>query len=86
MTTPQPQAVTAKVYCNTKTVSARRGETPTGAQVGFTVDYADGRNKEWAQATPWLELKMSVKDADLFDLGQSYTLTFEPDTTATEAH
>ena len=76
-------SVTAKVYCNSKTLGASMGATaPSGAQVTFTCDYSDGRNKEWAQATPWLDLKMSVKDADLFELGKSYTLTFDEDVPA----
>lgn len=67
-------AVTAKVYCNTKTLWSSGG-----CQVGFTVNYADGRNKSWAASTPTLDLKMGVKDAELFKLGQAYTLTFEED-------
>ena len=44
----------------------------------FGADYADGRNKEWALATPTLDLRMSVKPdvAERFTEGQPYTLTF----------
>lgn len=72
-------SVTAKVYCASKSLSASKGASTQSAQVSFAVDYSDGRNKEWAQATPWLELKMGVKDASLFELGKSYTLTFDED-------
>ena len=72
-------SVTAKVYCSSKSLSASKGASTQTAQVSFAVDYSDGRNKEWAQATPWLELKMGVKDASLFELGKSYLLTFDED-------
>lgn len=46
----------------------------------FQPDYADGRNKEWANATPALSLTMTVKAeaAGHFDEGQPYTLQFVP--------
>lgn len=46
----------------------------------FVPDYADGRNEEWASATPALSLTMTVKPevAELFTVGGYYTLTFEP--------
>lgn len=46
----------------------------------FSPDYLDGRNAEWAAATPALSLQMTVKPevADLFEGGGKYTLTFEP--------
>lgn len=69
-------SVTAKVYCSSKTVWSKSNG---GASFRFAVDYADGRNKEWAQATPTLSLEMSVKDENLFEVGTSYTLTFTPD-------
>lgn len=74
-------AITAKVYCNNKTVTRYPGGNTL---VGFTVDYSDGRNTGWAAATPSLDLKMSVKDAELFTLGAAYTLTLEPDVEPTE--
>jgi hypothetical protein len=76
---PAATAVTAKVYCSSKTLGASKGATPNGASVTFAVDYADDRNKEWAQYTPSLSLTMQVKNPDLFELGQAYTLTFTPD-------
>jgi hypothetical protein len=68
-------AITAKVICAWKAP----GESST--QLGFGADYADGRNAEWAAATPTLSLNMTVKPevADLFTTGGRYTLTFEPE-------
>jgi hypothetical protein len=42
----------------------------------FTVDYADGRNKEWADATPAMTFNMTVKKevGALFTPGQAFTL------------
>lgn len=65
--------VTAKVVCGWK----QTGDT--GVMVQFLPDYAQGRNSEWATATPSLNLTMTVKDANLFQTGQAYTLTFEPE-------
>lgn len=66
--------VTAKVRCNTKKVWGG-----VGAQFEFGVDYADGRNKEWAQSTPSLSLNISVNNENMFEVGRSYTLTFSTD-------
>lgn len=68
-------AVTAKVKCTSKTIYVGG----TGAQFKFSVDYSDGRNKSWAQATPTLSLDMTVNNADLFEVGKPYTLTFTAD-------
>lgn len=69
--------VTAKVFCSSKTIYS---QGMPGAQFRFQVNYSDGRNKEWAQSTPTLSLEISVKDAEMFEVGQGYTLTFAPDT------
>lgn len=47
-------------------------------QLRFFPDYDDGRNKEWAAATPALSLTMTVKPevAERFEVGAHYTLTF----------
>jgi len=66
--------VTAKVRCNSKKIWSE-----TGATFEFGVDYADGRNKAWAQATPSLSVSIAVKDAEMFEVGRSYTLTFTVD-------
>lgn len=46
--------------------------------VTFYADYADGRNKEWAYATPSLNLTMTMRPevAELFKDNTPYTLQF----------
>lgn len=79
-----PAKVTAKVKVSARTDNVWNEGTPSEvavAQLTFTVDYNDGRNKEWAAATPALSLSMSVRKeiADAhFPLGRAITLTFEP--------
>lgn len=67
-------AVTAKIVCNLKQTY---GDQTT---IAFAPDYADGANKQWAQYTPSLDLRMTVKGsvAEQFEPGYKYTLTFEP--------
>jgi hypothetical protein len=67
--------ITAKVTCTWKAP----GESST--QLYFGPDYAEGRNAQWASATPSLSLSMTVKNevADQFTTGGHYTLTFEPE-------
>ena len=70
--------ITAKVFVASKVVQG--ADTPHEAvQVTFGADYADGRNKEWAKATPYLNLVMVVTPdvAERFEQGHRYTLTFE---------
>lgn len=68
-------AMTAKV----KLYSISKGAEQT--QLSFSADYAEGRNKEWALNTPILNLTMSVKNgiAEDYNVGQAFTLTFEPE-------
>lgn len=68
--------VTAKIECTSKSLW-QDGET---ASLSFAPDYADGRNAEWAAATPALNLSMTVKGgvSELFGQGRKYTLTFTP--------
>jgi hypothetical protein len=49
--------------------------------LAFYADYADGRNAQWAAATPTLSLQMTVnaEAAALFEAGKAYTLTFDLD-------
>lgn len=72
-------AITAKVECTRKT-DAHSGTV----DLTFGADYADGRNKEWAEFTPALSMTMNVKGsvAEHFQPGAKYTLTFEPETPA----
>lgn len=67
---------TAKVKVNGKT--DLHAETPY-VQVTFEPDYAQGRNADWALATPSMSLGMSVKRelADSLNRGDTFTLTFE---------
>lgn len=68
--------ITAKVRCSSKN---EQGEGDNRqAQVSFTPDYQDGRNKEWSLATPHLNLQMTLNGhaADLFEQGHAYTLQF----------
>lgn len=67
---------TAKIVCTAKT-PAGDGQT----RLGFSPDYADGRNAEWAQYTPALSLAMTVLDrvADKIEQGQPITLLFAED-------
>lgn len=47
--------------------------------LGFSADYNDERNKEWAKYTPALGVTMTVTDAVAknFEQGGRYLLTFE---------
>lgn len=69
-------SITAKVILNAKQMTGDGGAT-----LQFHADYADGRNKEWAAATPTLNLQMTVSPdvASLFELGAAFTLLFEQD-------
>lgn len=71
-------AVTAKVKLASKTVFSE-GTEYEQVQLNFMADYADGRNAEWAVATPALSLAMTVKPdvAERFEEQGAYTLTFE---------
>ena len=68
--------ITAKVICYRKDVTSN-GDI-RGAVVHFSPDYGDGRNQEWAQATPSLSLTMTLNGAaaDLFEQSKPYTLQF----------
>ena len=66
--------VTAKLKMNWK------GPVSDGQQsLVFGPDYESGRNKEWAKYTPGLSLAMNVLEsvADLFEIGQTLTMTLE---------
>lgn len=71
--------VTAKIKCASKQpMGSHDGADVT---LGFQPDYQDGRNKEWATATPALSLTMTVKSsvAEHFEQGRAYTLIFTPE-------
>lgn len=67
-------AITAKVK-----VGSRVQVTDDLDVVHFYPDYADGANKDWAYYTPSLNLQMNVRRGVPFEVGASYTLTFEKD-------
>lgn len=77
--------ITAKVRCVDKGVDQGHGDSRQ-CNLVFGADYMDGRNKEWSVYTPALSLTMAVKGsvADRFEVGRTYTLTFE-DTTEADA-
>lgn len=65
--------VTAKAQVNS------RSEGPGPVSLSFGPDYQDGRNAEWAAATPALSISMTVREgdvADFFEQGGKYTVTF----------
>lgn len=69
--------VTAKVKLNSKVELISGGDRQVS--LSFNADYADARNKEWSLYTPNLSLNMTVNGdvADLFDVSDAFTLTFE---------
>lgn len=71
--------VTAKVRCTSKQPTGSHDDADV--MLGFQPDYQDGRNREWATATPALSLNMTVKSsvAEHFEQGHAYTLTFTPE-------
>lgn len=66
---------TAKVRLTSK---SGIGET---VRLDFIPDYGQGRNADWAVATPNMSLVMYVKQelADRLEPGTEYTLLFDPD-------
>lgn len=70
-------AVTAKVECTGRSVGYN-----DSVSLSFMPDYHDGRNAEWAEATPSLSFQMTVKAsvAEHFQLNGKYIVTFEPAT------
>lgn len=67
-------AVTAKFKVS------RRSEMGWATEIELTPDYAQGRNAEWAEATPAGMIRMTVKNdvaADQFTEGRAFTVLFE---------
>lgn len=69
-------AVTAKVVCGFMQDGASGSKA-----VDFYPDYQSDKNKEWADTTPSILVRMvlSEKASGLFQQGKHYTLTFEED-------
>lgn len=83
-----PVPVTAKFKVARKIPMGVTYDVPTGEwsgkpwafEVELTPDYAEGRNKEWAEATPSGIIRLTIKNelaAEQFTIGASYTVTFE---------
>ena len=69
-----PRLVTAKFKVSRKT------EMGWATEIEMTPDYAQGRNAEWAAATPAGMIRLTIKNelaAEQFTEGASYTVTFE---------
>jgi hypothetical protein len=69
-------AVTAKFKVH------RQLQYDWATEVELVPDYAEGRNKEWAAATPAGMIRMTIKNevaAEQFKEGQAFTVTFEPE-------
>lgn len=67
---------TLKMLLSSKTLHG------SGTGLAFTTDYASGRNKEWASATPIADIKFTVKNeiGERFELGKAYTFTVSEST------
>jgi len=61
-----------------KVVVESRVEHGDQVSLQFRPDYEQGRNAEWAEATPALSLGMTVKGevAEEVEVGDAWTLTF----------
>ena len=67
-------AVTAKFKV------ARHVPSNWAHEVEFTPDYAQGRNKEWSEATPSGMIRLTITNKaayDQFPEGAAFTVTFE---------
>ncbi len=61
---------------------SRKTDMKWAHEIEFVPDYADGRNKEWAEATPAGMIRMTIKNAlaaEAFEQGKGYTVTFTPE-------
>lgn len=69
-------AVTAKFKVG------RRTDMNWATEIELTPDYAQGRNAEWAEATPAGMIRLTVKNdvaANFFTEGKAVTVTFSED-------
>jgi len=67
-------AVTAKFKV------ARRTDMNWATEIELVPDYAQGRNAEWAEATPAGMIRLTIKNelaAQQFEEGAAYTVLFE---------
>lgn len=73
---------TAKILCTAKVVCTAKSEAGDDHQrLGFSPDYAEGANAEWAKATPSLSLStvMLNQVAERFEVGTHITLLYTVD-------
>lgn len=59
---------------------SRKADMNWAHEVELVPDYAEGRNKEWAAATPAGMIRLTIKNelaAEQFVEGQGYTVTFQ---------
>lgn len=76
---------TARIHCTAKVTCTATGPAGEGqTRLGFSPDYADGANAEWAKYTPSLSLSVVMLDqvAAQFHVGQHLTLLFTEDVVA----
>lgn len=72
-------AVTAKFKVQRVTEMGWSDDT---AEVELTPDYAQGRNADWAKATPAGVIRMTVSNPgalEQFQQGRAFTVTFDAD-------
>jgi hypothetical protein len=72
-------AITAKVRCNYELHLHRDEQVQYTFAADYLTDQGRAINAEWAKYTPGLNLTITVKPEVTFEVGRSYTLTFEPE-------
>lgn len=62
-------------------ITGKDGTLKQSAEVEMVPDYAEGRNKDWAEYTPSGVIRMNVNGPALDQLvvGQAFTVMFEPE-------
>lgn len=71
--------ITAKVRCNAAIPTTDGEQVSVALNADYVSDDGKAVNAEWAKYTPALSLSMVVLPSVPFEVGQSYTLTFEPE-------
>jgi hypothetical protein len=69
-----------KIAVSAKFKVSRKTDMKWAHEVELVPDYADGRNKEWAEATPAGMIRLTIKNelaADQFEVGAGYSVLFE---------
>lgn len=66
-------------------ITGKDGTLKDAAEVELVPDYAEGRNKDWAEYTPSGVIRLNVNGPALtqFVAGTAFTITFEADVTET---